>query len=426
MSLLLLLLACQGGPLDSAPLELELSGLSATPHELFPTLLEVDWQQNREASVQVQARVVGEDWREVLGTTVAGLPYGAEVELRLVAEDQQSEPISLQLEELPLGFPVPTLTVDEGGDPALPWVLGSICQAEGEWVGGIHWSFVLDRQGRVVWARKTPMTRWTLYARQSRDGRSLLLDEGSYWAEWDAGAAAKVQRLLLDGTELHTYATEGLQHSYDELPQGGLVYGAARVQDEAVVRLHEDGTSEEIWTCKEGTDAYGAYCFSNTVSYDEASGNLLFSNPDANQIAELTLEGQTLALYGTEGYGFQEPTNSFKWQHGSIYDQDGHLLVSTHSNGVAETVVRAYEVDHEAQLLRQVYSFGEGLGLHGEYGGSVVRSEDGYLLQELGSAAVIREASPAGELVWQVEFEGPRQLGRAQYIQDLYTLLPEG
>jgi hypothetical protein len=430
---MILLLACTADPtpLDSAPPALEFSELQARVHEDYGTLVTLSWTQTVEAEVTVQSRVEGEDWVDappqlVQGEgsrLVVGLPYDHQVELRLHSEELDSEPVAIRTDAHPSGLPLPELTVSEGGDPEGPWILGSICQAEGLWEGGIHWAFILDRQGRVVWARQTPAIAWTLYARQSRDGRSLLLDEGTFWAQWDDGEGSRVQRLRLDGTLEHTYATVGLQHSFDELPGGGLVYGAAELQDESIVVVDEQDRLETLWTCKDGTGTGAGWCFSNTVSYDEVGDRYLFSIPEASQVVEVDAAGQTVAIYGKEGYGFEPVESAFKWQHGTVFDQDGHLLVSTHANGVAETVVRAYAIDHEAQRLTQVYSFGEGLGLHAEYGGTVVRSDQGYLLQELGSGAVIREADPSGELVWQVEFEGPRQLGRAQPIRDLYSLV---
>ena len=86
--------------------------------------------------------------------------------------------------------------------------------------------------------------------------------------------------------------------------------------------------------------------------------------------------------------------------------------------------MREYELDHDAQTLRQLWSFGQGQGIYGDELGEAWRLPGGNTLHNTGTAQRLREITPDGEVVWDVSWTRGSFVGRSEPIEDLYALLP--
>ena len=62
-------------------------------------------------------------------------------------------------------------------------------------------------------------------------------------------------------------------------------------------------------------------------------------------------------------------------------------------------------------------------GVYGAYNGDAWRLSNGNTLHTPGSAGRVKEANPAGDVVWDVSFGGARLMGRGELIEDLYALV---
>jgi hypothetical protein len=358
----------------------------------------------------VQYRVVVDFDREVVETGLHTITTGA----------------------LPEGLPVPTLTQ---GD-AEHWyaeghyLFGSINQHPGGWVGGHYWSWIIDRQGRVVWARPTPNQNWTIFLRQSRDGSAFLIDEATYWSAWDGGANSQVLRMRIDGTLVETVATPGLHHAFTELPGGLLAWGAVyQGQNEKLVRHDAKGNIVDIWDCREWLATMGAveFCQSNTLYWHEPTDTFLYSFYTNSSVVEIDHDsGDTLRVFGQiNGAWDIDPAEAMmQWQHGVYYTDQGTLLLSTESMEAWETVVREYEVDDTTDTLVEIWNYGVGEGLSASTAGEAHRLPNGNTLHNYGSAGVVKEVTSDKTLVWRVDWQGDRMLGRTTYIEDLYDFAP--
>ncbi len=366
-----------------------------------------------------------------------GIPYGTGVTVRIVniiSEDPvEGEDHSIETGPLPEGAPVPVLEHgDPGGwDPDIHYVMGSIDEPGGGLAD--YWVFILDRQGRVVWALKSPHFRSTLHSQPSHDGTQLLIDHNSFWAIFDGGTASQVQRLTLDGTQVELHDTPGLHHPFTELADGSLAWGAIDGYDELIQEMSPDGTIETVWHC---SDFHGsiegvpesAYCASNTLWWNEADDTFLMSFYSTETVVEIDrASGQVLRYFGhlPGAYTFDPEDSAFWWQHGCHYTEQGTLLVSSrdlpHGD---ETLVREYEIDDDAQTLRQVWTFGAGEGVYGSEMGEADRLPGGNTLHNYGSGSRIREVTPEGEVVWDVLWTDSTFLGRTNALEDLYPFLP--
>ncbi len=466
---------CQAPPVDSAPgrddsapsppTEATITGplalreARAEVYDPYPSILRVSWMQSAPARVQITYAFEGETRttpaRELLPGAQAelllGVPYDSAVTWTLEAvgeEDgkevvRRTEPAVTRNGGWPPELPRPVL-VDarpDRFDPELEYLLVSVSLDQsfvGEYV-----VVLLDRQARVLWHHRTPRRRAAMHPRLAHDGRSLLIDQTSHWGgEFDGGASSEVLQIGIGGTVLKTWTTPGLYHAFTDLPDGSLAWPVHWAMDrdgelgpdgERLILQRRDGTEREVFDC---VAALVRRCQANTLAYDAARDTFLYSLFTVESVLEVDAStGDLLRVFGQldGAWSFDPPESAFWYQHGSVYTDEGTLLVSTHrAEDDEELVVREYEVDEEARTLRQVWSFGEGEGVTGAQMGEAHRLRGGHTLHNYGTHAVLREVTDAGEVVWDVRWETQEygrspgySIGRSTpiYDADLYRLL---
>jgi hypothetical protein len=423
---LLLLAAC------SAPVEI--TGVEWSLNEDFSSIVQVSWDSPAEATVEF--RVGDEAWMVTPATTepealLLGIPYDSGFTFRVVAE-QEGEAVvgeehSGTTGSLPDDAPPASLVSadPEGMDPSVRWVLQGMAGAHG-------WTTIHDRQGRTVWARPTPGLNTTLYARPSYDGHDLLIDHDSYWSAFDSGAASQVVRMKIDGTLIATYDTPGLHHPFVELADGSIAYGAVDGAEETLDILRPDGSIDSIWDCTAFHAMVGvsSYCQSNTLSWNEQDDTFLFSLYSDETVIEIDhATGESLRWFGHDqgSWAFSEGSDAFYWQHGAHFTPAGTLLTSTHLDAESEELVmREYQLDEENEQLVEIWSFGADEGITAGIMGDVFRLPNGNTLHNMGSGLRLREVTPAGDVVWDLawEGEGMASMGRSTPLEDLYAFAP--
>lgn len=422
------------------------SGLAVAVHDTVGSLLTASWDQLEACDGRVAYRFDDQDWtaspdaswepgaqRQIL----LGIPYAAEVELRLELDCEQgpwsSASVAAQTDPLPEGLPHAGLltAVDGAWDPSWAFILTSIDSREDAVRPDDTWTIILDRQGRTVWALPTPAFRVTLAPRVGLDGVSLLVDLDSFWAIFDAGAASQVVRVDLEGQELAVYDTPGLHHPFTELPDGTIAWGSADGMTETIELLAPSGEQRTLWSCYGFHQQVGSLlpCSANTLNYSQERDSYLISFFSTDSVVEVdAASGDSLRWFGQlpGSYAFEPPDSAFYWQHGSVFTEAGTLLLST-LNGEPgdESLVREYVLDQEGQLLRQVWSFGEGQGVYGYQMGEAWRLPNGNTMHNVGTAQRLREVTPAGEVVWDLGWSRGSYIGRSIGIEDLYRMLVE-
>jgi hypothetical protein len=427
--------------------ELVVVDVTGELHPTFGTLVKVMWRQSATADVFVEFssptagdrrsptrtldRGLHEEW--LLGAT-----YDEEVTWRVVAEDAAgdvvSSPQSTTTSPRPADLRLPTVTIDDrsGQDPAANYILTTTSSGPGA-IGGLWWVQLVDRAGRVVWAMQTPERLTTMHPRIALDGRSLLFDRNSWWGALDQGRNSSVDRLTLDGAILESWTTPGLHHDFVDLPDGSLVYGSYLgwgYDDEDLVEIAPDRSRRVIMTCAgflRGEGLSGS-CGSNTVTYDAARDHLLWSMFTLDTILDVDrATGDVDRWFGQlpGAWAFDPPDAGLFYSHGAVLTPTGTLLTSTHvSEEGQETVVREYELDAANSTLHLVWDFGVGDGLWGAQLGEAHRMPGGNTLHNLGTYPRLREATPQGEVVWDIEWP-PSTIGRSVWIDDPYDFVGE-
>lgn len=438
MLTLLLLLACDGEP-DETGLEPTVEAVSWAVHQDIGSIVRVEWTQSRAAEIQVDytweggadstpVRALQPGSHEAL---LLGVPYDADLQFSLVVDGRVLEARSAHTDALHEDAPLPTLVdaVDGAWDAQGRYLLLSVNQVPGGWTTGLYWLYFIDRQGRVVWAHRTPDMHWTLFSQVSRDGTDILWDEFTFWSNWDLGAASAVHRMKIDGSVVQTVATPGGHHAFVELPDGSIVWGAAQGwTSENLVRWTPGQGKRTLWSCglsqRDGGEK--GFCQSNALFWDEASGDLLYSFYSSSSVLRLSPDtGEVYETYGhlPSSWTFDPPESAFWWQHGTKLTHEGTLLVSTHASlGTPDVVVREYRLDEG--VLTQIWSHGEGDGLVAHYNGDVQRLPGGNTVHNHGSGSRLLEITPEGEVVWELEFGEERMIGRSEWVSDLHAFLP--
>ncbi len=331
-----------GEPRDSEPDDSLLRAGEWWLHEEVESLVYVSWEQDAAGTAWVEYSFDEGEWlssppfeagagghEQVL----VGIPYLADLQWRVVAEIDGQQP-SAEGEQasagsLPDGLPVGTIAVsDEAAwEPTGNYLLSSICQETGSWDPGNYWTFIVDRQGRPVWASLAPDQHWTLFSQISVDGSYILWDESTYWLDWgmSGGSGTTVHKQYLDA-EIDVVPADGIVHAFVELPDGTLAWGSEfnTGGDEALVEL-APGTEDPVivWSCEEDYPGGArAYCASNGLFYRESTDSYLYSFWDESVVIEVDrATGESLWWAGgVDGsYAFEPTDSQFDFQHGVSY-----------------------------------------------------------------------------------------------------------
>ena len=124
------------------------------------------------------------------------------------------------------------------------------------------------------------------------------------------------------------------------------------------------------------------------------------------------------------GYAFDPVESPFEFQHGVSYTDAGTLLPHSGGHGMgAVQMAREYELDHDAQVLREVWNQGMEEDEQGGLNGDVWRLPGGNTLHTLGSGGMVKEIAPDGTVVWFLDYDAERLMGRSTFIDDLYALV---
>ncbi len=420
--------------------EVVATDLSWQLHEDHGSLVYVRWTQRVAGPAYVEYGYEGGGWQQsptveaAVGTheqLLLGIPFGERAGWRVVVADR--EPVSgetISTGDLPEGLPLPELLIHEDElQHEARYLLSSINENSGGWTGGTYWTFIMTRRGRPVWASAAPQNNWTLFAQVAATGDHVLWDEATRWSLYDNGAASMVHRSYLTH-EIDEIATPGLHHAFVQLPDETLVWGSKNHGggEALVFKALDDEDETVLWTCEDDWEGSG-HCESNGLFYSLERDSFLYSFYTNDAIVEVdNATGETLWWAGgvSGGYAFDPPESQFDWQHGISYTDQGNLLVSSHArsdSGSNTTKVIEYGVDHEQELLTELWSYDP--QAYASTNGDAWRLDNGNTLHLVGSASEILEVTADERVVWHLDYGQTQLLGRGELVEDLYALVPD-
>ena len=442
-----------GGETHSTPTgSYSVSNLASRLLPDAPSVVRVTWDQALAASVTVVFSFDGETRRAPTRALdsgsheelLLGVPFGTDLTWWLELDGSEgaetTEPLGARTAPLPPKLPSIRVEASDpsGWDPDVEYVMLTVDEEGGVFLGGYWWAQIVDRKGRVVWAHRSEPGKIIMYPRVAATGHSLLFDLNSYWGSFDGGVSSQIQELGLDGVETSRWDAPGLHHSFTQLPDRTLVYGdytgGLGAYEEEIVEIDPTtGDRTTILDCADWVASLGmagAPCGTNTVSYDSRTNHLLVSwfTLDAISEVDLATNHVTRAFGHVPGaYAFDPVESAFWYQHGPYFTDTGTLLLSTHAeeSHSSELVVREYEVDDGTETLHQVAVLGLGEGIDGEQMGEAHRLPGGDTLHNFGTNAHLREYQPDGDVVWELDWTNDHTIGRSEpLLVDLYDLVP--
>ena len=468
---LLLVAACSGGGVrrdddsgaDSTTIDAAgtVNDLSARLHDAIGSVVYVSWQQIVASdTVSVAYRFEGETWLETpakpgqLGpheAIVLGIPYATPLQWRVVVRDgavaDDVDGPAITTGAQPSALPTIALgVVDEGSwDPAGRFLLTSV-SAEQPMQSNTpsFWVTLIDRQGRYVWAIPANERSWTLYAKPSRDGTTLLYDDDLFWTSFDPNADSVVHQIRLDGSEVRRWEVSGMAHAFDDLSEDTIAWNRTEGDDDVVVVSEGSAAPVPIWSCRDWlttvdlADTSGnpsdAHCGSNALSYNEDRGTYTVSLWSHETVLEFDAASGAVLWFADPGggNGYTVPTEGvWHWQHEAQLLSADRLLLSSGFNpdsrgSFAGTASYEYLIDHATGSLTLVWSYVSEPEFAAQFKGGVCRLPGGNTLAYYGSAGGVKEITPAGDVPWQIQFDENYDVwsGRSYFLDDLYAFVP--
>lgn len=429
----------------------DIYGLNFTLNEDFPTVAEVTWTQTKPGPIQVEYSFDKGQWLQAPpidgvkgenGQTLVGIPYDVTAEWRIIGLDLvKDSPNPIETPAHPGTLPLPTVVSanESGWDADDKYLLTSVTGARsgtGEILGwgtpGPFYTLILDREGRVVWSRRTVRGRWTLYAQRSITGDHIIYDDFSNTP--DSNNPALAVRSYLD-EEIEEIDIPGHHHAFIELPDGTIAWGDREATGGEAIMERAPGatTTTEVWKCSDWSGRTGGRgCISNSIHYDPGSDTYVISFYTVEAVVAIDRStGDTLWYAGRDvdsnGLTFDPPSSQFWWQHGIKLSPEGTLLLSSHDRdgGPSTNFGIEYDIDLKNGVLRRIWDYDA--QAFASTNGDIRRLANRNVLHTVGSSGVIKEVDDQGNTVWHIDFKakGDRQrlLGTSEYLDDLYELL---
>jgi hypothetical protein len=324
------------------------------------------------------------------------------------------------------------------------WNLGSVedTQDTSTYYESAYWIYILDRQARIVWYYKDPLDSRILFPLVSADGTHITYDVNRF--DW-YGRVSVIHRATLDFEYEEEIEMDNMSWGYAEEPDGKIIYntvdyGGGGGGWDMPLTLYErqpDGTVRQIW--ESGTWAAGLgiseECYSNTVNWDPERDTVLLSMPYLNTVLEIDRESGNLRSQWGDAPGswaFYPASAGLEFNHYPTITKDGTFMVSSHIPGGDQPGahrIMEFELDEENQVLKELWTYGEGIDDWSMYSGEAFRMENGNTLINFGTAGSIREVTPDKETAWHVLWDAdfPQEdynklCGHNVFVDDLYAL----
>lgn len=314
--------------------------------------------------------------------------------------------------------------------------------------------FIIDRQGHWIWYHPVeapldtelpPVTRAVFH----QDSNDILYSHFDTELGEEEGY---VERLSIEGEPLDQSSTPQAHHAFTQLPEGTLAWLASDVR--TVVDDHDgttaevvgdtiweqgpDGTDREVFSVwdwftpqladlqEHSTYADGLkWTHANDLSYYSERDTLLLSVGALDTVVEVDRVGASpYRAYGSGKDAFNVAQGSLDlWapRAPSYTENDTLLLTSTYDSGDGlETIVVEYAIDPVDHVLEEIWSYGTGEGLYAHSGSQACRLANDNTLVSWGTTGVVREVTPEGELVWELQADAGNAFLGVTLVDDLY------
>jgi hypothetical protein len=326
----------------------------------------------------------------------------------------------------------------------------------------------IDREGNTVWYKSVPrdiLTTEVAFAHGSND-----LVYNSYADSYDIDIG-EVYRITPDHEEVAVTRIEEGHHFFEELPDGTIAYMKIDVRDvipgkswtiddcdKELRSTNKDGVEvcsvvghEIVEVPADGGDPVTllstfdflevipyddwnlgfypqgmSWLHSNALNYDADRDTYMWSFAGYDTFVEVSRDGSLVRTFGD--FGDYKPNmksipaydDGFDFQHDPHWTVDGTILTFVYDDDNGCYAVE-FEVDDKTKMLNEVWSYGRDLNLRAHALGMARRLKNGNTLVNWGTAGVVREVTPSGEIAWEAYSNSGTFFGSTQMVSDLYA-----
>ncbi len=424
--------------------------------EQVATVIELEWEPPFSGTSWVE---FGPDEQRQLRTPASsqasalllGLPPFSDAHYRVVHEsgDQRTE-CSGQTETLGLPSELPELqaaTYDIQARSPETWLLGATMSTP--------CLFGLDREGDWAWYLQFDEGQGP-DVQFAQSGEGLL--HNLFDVDRDSGQG-RIRHVDLSGVVQQSLETEQAHHMFAQLPEGVLAFLVTDLRQDqysdpetgelqavvgdAIVEATADGELTTVFSTwdwlvpneiverwpgfyDEGLD----WVHANALKYDEQSDSYLVALGNLDMVMELDRStGTPLRVFGGSDEDLADPAlcpryeadGPFHFPHDPSLTDDGHLLLFATDEDSEASLAVEYALDETAGRLELVAEYGRSAGLATAFLGQATRLKNGNTMVSWGSAGLLREYTPQGELVWELSASAGTVLGQVRLFEDWYA-----
>lgn len=314
-----------------------------------------------------------------------------------------------------------------------PYVIGAFVGPD----GGLA---AFRRDGTPVWYYQNP-EGGPIDMHYDVGGAGLLLNV--YVDNQIGGPDGYIQQISLSGEEIARSAAPYAHHMFTQLPDGTLTFQQLDIrryaldgepeQDwvgDAIAEIPPGGEAETVFSVWEvleparndhmnGPGLYPGldWTHGNQIRYDADADTYLLSLAHAADVLMIDRStGQTYEIWGTDGMA---AAPAFDHQHDPNWLSNGNLLMFMTADDLSGAVEYARDGDALVEVWRHGFE-DRSMAL-----GQARRLDNGNTFVNFGSGQQMREVTPDGEILWQIESEDPGVntpfFGQFYLVNDLYT-----
>jgi hypothetical protein len=340
-------------------------------------------------------------------TVLLGMKASRDYHVRIVAHDSsgtcKSDDFVLTTGPLPNGL-LPRVTVDTLNPAARAggYVVSSFLKTGP--------SFILDADGDYVWWHGTGEIG---RAEQSYDGKALWAGDRTLAPE-----VGRITRVSMDGLEAEVLPEFGnCHHDFTVLPDESVGFIRYDGDCDAIMERAPDGSVHEVINVR---DAHGgtAMCHTNSIHYQASDDTYTFSDLNQDAYAKVTRAGEVVWVLGGATSDFTGDGASWEGQHGHDLIAADRLLFFNNGDTGKNAVAVEVSLDLDTMTATRVASYDPGIATR--IYGDVQRLDNGNTLVTFGSAGVMHELDPNGELVESLTFALGGALGYVTKRASLY------
>ncbi|MFT4975382.1 MAG: hypothetical protein ACI8S6_001269 [Myxococcota bacterium] len=366
--------------------------------------------------------------------TLWGLPPLSEVRYSFTSDGESCED-TFTASGLPSGLPTfATSSHDEDAAGSWRYIAGV---AMGE-VGSL---FIIDREGRWRWHQVHDNEVNVSAVLLGVDGETMLYNSFDQDRTNDIG---QVHTRSLLGDEVTDTRTEGAHHTFTQLPDGTIAFPSVDVRSwldpdldeevdvvgDRILEIAPDGTVTEIWSIWDHEEPfkhdtwdssfYGDlgqdWTHGNALNYSPERGTYLFSLGHLDTIYEIDRTGEVLLRLTPDDI---VSGTAYNFQHDPSWTDDGTLtLLSYPDDSPARAIEYAVSAEGTMEELWSYERDRSGTTLLGQ----VRRLPNGNTFISFGGMGEMREVTPEGEVVWQLNASLGSWFGNAVLLDTLPSL----